>query len=170
MKIMNKKFLFQKYISHALCFALLTCILCGCGTKEDPEIVTFRTELDEFTAAVTQLDTQINNINPTSDNAVNELLSYYDLLDTKFMELAEISVPEEYSDVVRLADKASEYMSEAVSYYHTAFESEYLDMDIITLASSYYEKAFTFVNYIGQVLMGADITFQSDLDNTETTE
>lgn len=167
---LKKKLSVQSLLSVTICLMILIGALSGCGKKENSELKAFQTELDEFTVSIADLDTKINNINPTSDNAVNELLSYYDMLDVEFAELAEIVVPEEYNDVERLADRASEYMSEAVSYYHVAFEGEYLDEDIFNLASSYYEKAFTFVNYIGQVLMGADITFQSDLDNTETTE
>ena len=166
----RKKFTVRSIFSVIACLTLLTGSLTGCGKKENSELKSFQTELDEFTASVAELDTKINSINPTSDNAVNELLSYYDMLDIEFSELAEIPVPEEYSDVERLADSAGKYMSEAVSYYHVAFEGETLDSDIFNLASSYYEKAFTFVNYIGEVLMGADITFQSDLDNTEATE
>lgn len=165
-KIFTARFVF----SVIVCLVLLSGTLAGCGKKENSELTAFQTELDEFMASIADLNTKINNINPTSDNAVNELLSYYDMLDAEFAELAEIPIPEEYSDVERLADSAGKYMSEAVSYYHVAFEGEYLDEDIFNLGSSYYEKAFTFVNYIGQVLMGVDITFQSDLDNTEPTE
>ncbi len=170
MIILRKKHATKKIFSSFFAFLLLAIALCGCGKKTDTELDTFQAELDEFTTSVSELDAKINSINPTSDNAVNELLSYYDLLDTEFQELAAISVPEEYSDVTRLSASASEYMSEAVSYYHIAFESEYLDQDILRRASSYYEKAFEFINYIGQVLLGADITFQSDLENTEPAE
>lgn len=145
------------------CILLSSLLLSGCGKKKDAALETFQAQLDNFTNAVMKLDTDINSINPTSDNAVTQLLSYYDELNIQFAALAAIPVPDEYSDVARLSQKASEYMSQAVAYYHTAFESEFLDQDILDLASSYQKKAFDFVNYIGQVLMGADITFQSDL-------
>lgn len=156
----------QKIIVCLCNILLLSLLLSGCGSKKDQELETFQKQLDDFSAAVLELDSNINGINPTSDDAVTKLLSYYDTLETEFENLAAISVPEEYSDIARLSAKASEYMSEAVSYYHTAFESETLDPDILSLASSYYEKAFEFVNYIGQVLMGADITFQSDTEDS----
>lgn len=156
--------------SYIAIILLLVSLLTGCGQKKDAGIEAFQTQLNDFTAAVTQLDSDINSINPDSDDAVAQLLSYYDSLAAEFETLAAIPVPEKYSDISRLSSKANDYMAEAVSYYHIAFESETLSsqdmMDMITLASSYYEKSFEFVNYIGQVLMGANISFQSDSDTT----
>ena len=158
--------LYKKLCCIALCTAILVSVLSGCG-KPDEALETFQADMNDFTAAIKQLDTDINNINPTSDDAVKQLLAYYDEMEDEFLNLTTIAVPEDYDSIPRLSQKAYDYMVKAISYYHVAFESEPLDQDILNAATAYYEKAFEFVGYIGQVLMGAEITFQSDIDNTE---
>lgn len=150
---------------RAISFLLLIAILSGCGSKKDESVETFRSDIDSFADSILEIDAQINAIDPYADDAVMQLLTYYDALEAEFVSLSELSVPESYADAERLADKASEYMSTAVSYFHAAFEGELLDTEMLSQASVYYEKAFTFVNYIGEVLMGNHITFQSDLNN-----
>lgn len=159
-----------KPLTFLLTIFMLAFLVTGCGHKKDAEIEAFKTQLDDFTTAVMELDTNINSIDPASDDAAAQLLSYYDSLAAEFETLAAIPVPEKYGDIARLSSKANDYMAEAVSYYHIAFESDTLSgqelMDMVNLASSYYEKSFEFVNYIGQVLMGANISFQSDHEDS----
>lgn len=156
-------------LTLTMSFLILMASLTGCGSKKNESVETFRSDIDSFAASILEIDAQINTIDPYTDDAVTQLLTYYDALEAEFVSLSELNIPEDYEDVERLADKASEYMTTAVSYFHTAFESETLDTELLSQASVYYEKAFTFVNYIGEVLMGNHITFQSDL-NSETND
>ncbi len=155
----------SKTLSLMLCLIFLASLTAGCG-KKDEALETFQSDIADFTSAIRELDTDINSINPSSDDAVSELLSYYDSMSEEFAKLASIEVPEDYSTIARLSEKANEYMTKAVSYYHAAFGNEPLDQDILNTASTYYAKSFEFIGYIGQVLMGAEITFQSDLEDS----
>lgn len=48
----------------------------GCG--QDKELDTFKTQINDFCESISQLDTDINNIDATDNNASTELLGYHD--------------------------------------------------------------------------------------------
>lgn len=138
-----------------------TIFLFGCGKKQESgEITVYQQQMSDFQDALSDMNDKINSIDPESENAVSELLSYYDELNQIFLTMNEYEIPEEYSSVQILSDRAYKYMNQAVLYYHTAFESSPLDQNALETANSYYETAITYVNYIGQVFMGATVTIE----------
>ena len=69
-------------------------------------------------------------------------------------ELADLSVPEQYQSIETLADEASKNMTNAVSYFHSAYEGEAFDEQDADVAYQYYTRAMVRIEYIGYVLVG----------------
>ena len=99
-------------------------------------------------------DSSINAIDPESDTAVSELLSLLDSMDKSFSQMASLEVPDGFPGVEQLADEASEYMTEAVSYYHQAFEGEEYDSVLADVAKQNYDRANVRLQYIVSILHG----------------
>lgn len=135
----------------------LTTILCltACGhTNEEKELADFSSSISSFTASIQDANQQINELDVNDANASQELLSILDGLDEKFKELADLSVPEQYQSIETLADEASENMTNAVSYFHSAYEGEAFDEQDADVAYQYYTRAMVRIEYIGYVLVG----------------
>lgn len=135
----------------------LTTVLCltACGhTNEEKELAYFSSSISSFTASIQDANQQINELDVNDANASQELLSILDGLDEKFKELADLSVPEQYQSIETLADEASENMTNAVSYFHSAYEGEAFDEQDADVAYQYYTRAMVRIEYIGYVLVG----------------
>ena len=135
----------------------LTTVLCftACGhTNEEKELADFSSSISSFTASIQDANQQINELDVNDVNASQELLSILDGLDEKFKELADLSVPEQYQSIETLADEASENMTNAVSYFHSAYEGEVFDEQDADVAYQYYTRAMVRIEYIGYVLVG----------------
>jgi len=140
--------------------SVLLPVLTSCGNIPSQETSIYQNDMTDFTNKIIDIGNHINQIDADSDSAVSDLLSYYDEMDAAFFSLTEMNIPEEYSDAEILAERASKYMTQAVFYYHTAFEAETLDDMALETANTYYEQAITYVNYIGEVLLGSHVTFE----------
>ena len=135
----------------------LTTVLCltACGhTYEEKELADFSSSISSFTASIQDANQQINELDVNDANASQELLSILDGLDEKFKELADLSVPEQYQSIETLADEASKNMTNAVSYFHSAYEGEAFDEQDADVAYQYYTRAMVRIEYIGYVLVG----------------
>ena len=135
----------------------LTTVLCltACGhTNEEKGLADFSSSISSFTASIQDANQQINELDVNDANASQELLSILDGLDEKFKELADLSVPEQYQSIETLADEASENMTNAVSYFHSAYEGEAFDEQDADVAYQYYTRAMVRIEYIGYVLVG----------------
>ncbi|MCI9335139.1 MAG: hypothetical protein HFI98_10420, partial [Lachnospiraceae bacterium] len=82
----RKIFLFSLY-------TLFAYTLTGCG-KED-ELENYKANMNQFFENVRVFDASINAIeNPESDQAVSELLTLLDSMDTSFQQMAALEVPD----------------------------------------------------------------------------
>ncbi|MGN0376922.1 MAG: hypothetical protein ACI4ED_04735 [Suilimivivens sp.] len=152
---------------------LLTCftlLLSGCGNEEELEF--YKTNMNQFFENIKVFDSSINSIDPESDTAVTELLSLLDSMDKSFAQMASLEVPEGFPGVEQLADEASEYMTEAVSYYHQAFEGETYDSALADVAKQNYDRANVRVQYIVSILHGdiPEDIFVYDTEDSEVSE
>lgn len=132
-------------------------VLClsGCSeTNTEKELADFSSSISAFTTVIKNVNEQINEIDTSSEDASEQLLEILDELDTEFQELAELAVPEQYKSIESLADEASTNMTNAVSYYHTAYEAENFSEQDAEIAYEYYTRAMTRVQYIGYILVG----------------
>lgn len=126
-------------------------VLAGCGQKEELEI--YKTNMNQFFENIRLIDSSINAIDPNSETSTAELLSLLDSMDTSFAQMAALEVPDGFPGVDELADDASAYMSEAVSYYHQAYEGEY-DASYADVAYQNYEQANIRFQYIVSIIHG----------------
>lgn len=140
-----------------------TCLcLCSCGDNpEEKELAVFSEEITSFAANIKHADEDINTIDTSNASAANDLLLILDQLQVDFETLAELSVPEQFESIEELADDASEYMKNAVSYYHTAYEGDTFSAQDADIAYQYYTRAMKRIEIIGYALTG-DIP---ELDN-----
>lgn len=180
---MNKKNFFN-------IITILTTILCmsGCNSKNniEKELADFSASISSFTSIIKAADEQINAIDTSNPEAPKELLEILDGLDTEFKNLSDLSIPEQYKSIEALADEASANMTNAVSFYHDAYDTGIYDKEAADIAYEYYTRAMTRIQYIGYILVGEipegeNITIQEEMienklldrllhDNEETIE
>lgn len=152
----KKNLIFKKHIRNTVMItSVLSLLLTGCGsTEEEKELADFSSSISDFTSAIQQADSEINELDVSKEDAVEDLLAILDTLDSEFQDLAELSVPEQYHSIESLADEASENMTTAVSYFHSAYEAETFNEQDADIAYQYYTRAMTRIEYIGYVLVG----------------
>ena len=142
-----------RFISFAVCF-LLSFLLTGCG--EDKELTQFKEAFESFCIEVSTLDTAINKIDASDENAEKELLGYIDRLENEFEKLAQLNFPEEFQYLENLSDEASGYMKEAAKAYHTAYEGESFASNYNDYAFENYKRAYRRIQIILAYLHGED--------------
>ena len=98
----------------------------------------------------------LEQIDPSSETAQEELLSGLDELTALTDSLADISVPKRYADagIDELAAQAAEHMQEADSLYHEACSAETFDQERASAAQEHYQRAMKRIHYIGIMLQG----------------
>lgn len=136
----------------AVCVSCLVILLTGCSENE--ELNTYKINMNQFFENVKIYDSSINAIDPESETAVAELLALLDSMEHTFSQMASLEVPEGFPGVEQLADEASEYMTEAVSCYHQAFEGETYNSELADAAKENYDRANLRVQYILSILHG----------------
>ena len=152
MKTDNTNLLFK--IKSALIGCILICYLYLIGCGSNAELDAYKANMNQFFENIQAFDSAINSIDPESETAVTDLLSLLDSMDTNFQQMASLSVPEGFPGVEGLADEASDYMTEAVSYYHQAFEAEPFDTVLADVAKQNYDRANLRIQYIVSILHG----------------
>lgn len=139
----------------------------GCG--EDKELAKYKTQMESFFQDVETIHTAMNSIDPDSDKALDELFTCLDDLDSLFVAMASIEVPDAFSNIEELADEASENMSLAVENYHSAYSTDSYDTYTASTADEYYQRANKRLHYIIDILHG-EIPEGDDIIVTEGTE
>lgn len=127
----------------SLCVIVLTILLLsGCGTSQNlKELQNYRSEMDDFCSSVSSLQSQIDAIDPDSENAQQELLSLLDQLAEVSAKAAEISTPEGYEEAGEMCRRASDYLQEAKGEYHAAFEATPFDTESFQKGLDSYQSA-----------------------------
>jgi len=131
---------------------LTVCLLSGCGKDESLE--KYYSEMSSFSEDINTEFAVLNNIDPSSETAVDEMLTVLDELAVSFQGLADIEVPEEFSANESLADEAADYMREASELYHEAYAESDYHSDIADVAQENYNRAVKRINYISMILQG----------------
>lgn len=141
---------------------LAALLLTACG--EDAALAQFRKKMDAFCTEVSEIDNSINSIDAQSDSATFELLAYLDDLDSAFRSFAQFDFPKEFDYLEELAGESSEYMTEAVKSYRTAYGGEF-DESAAEYAQQNYSRAYKRLQIIISFLHGekpsdADLTIE----------
>ena len=150
-----------------MCFVLLCGILfTGCGEK-DEALEQYQSNMETFFEHVVEYNDNMNAIDVYQEGYVSQMLSYLDGLDAEVAWMAGLEVPEQFAAVESLADEASENMTQAVLYYHMAYEGEEYDANIETAAKEYYDRANLRIQYIitifhGEIPEGEGVTYTEE--------
>lgn len=144
---------------RSLCIICLSVFfLIGCG--KDEALDEYYTNMETFFNDIAEINDNMESIAESIDSSADrdsymeEWFGYLDALDEEVAWMAELEVPEEFSSIESLADQASENMSQAVYYYHLAYEGEEYDADMESAAYEYYDRANTIIQYIITILHG----------------
>ncbi|MDE5590694.1 MAG: hypothetical protein K2J60_16400 [Acetatifactor sp.] len=129
-----------------------TVMLTACG--EDPELVQFRKNVDDFCNKISEIDNGMNNIDAQADGAVAEFLGYLDELDLLFQSFANLDFPEEFDYLEATADEASQYMTTAVESYHEAYSNGSYNEYTADYAYGNYSRAYKRIQIIISFLHG----------------
>jgi len=154
MEIVLKKCRF-KIVNIVLClsFSMMFSFLTGCGEKEDSDLASYKESMSVFYDKLSEYNNSINNINPDSESAKEELLGYLDEMNETYKAMGKLEVPNEFSGIAELAVEAADYMQMANEHYHKAYDNEF-DEDSESLASQYYKRANDRAFVMLQVLHG----------------
>lgn len=142
----------SKYRIASLLFGIMLLLLTGCG--KDAELESYKANMNQFFENIKIFDSSINAIDPNSETATTDLLALLDSMNTSFSQMASLKVPDGFPGVAELALEASEYMSEAVSYYHQAYEAEPYDAALEDIARQNYDRANVRLQYIVSIIHG----------------
>ncbi len=130
----------------------ITIFMTGC--KSNPELDTYKANMEQFFENIKVFDSAINSIDPLSENASADLLDILDSMETSFSQMASLEVPDNFPGVEDLADEASSYMTEAVSCYHQAFDGNSYNASMADVAKQNYDRANVRIQYIVSILHG----------------
>lgn len=126
--------------------------LTACG--EDSELTQFRKSVDDFCDKISEIDSDMNNIDAEADGAVSEFLGYLDELDLVFQSFAKLDFPEEFDYLEATADEASQYMTTAVESYHEAYSNGSYNEYTAEYAYGNYSRAYKRIQIIISFLHG----------------
>lgn len=135
---------------QALILAACALLLTGC--EENQELNIFHDEMDEFYHSLSVSVNALENIDISSETAVDEILVQLDTMTALFDDLAAIEVPELFDNVEEPADEAAEYMTQANALYHEAYADGGYDDAVAEAAMESYSRAMQRVNYIAILL------------------
>ena len=145
--------MFKKKFLIIPLFLVLT--LSACSTVEPiEEYETYRNSMDNFFESVEKLDTQINALDPESENALEELFLLMDSLEKQFKYLSEITVPDNYKATEELACEAYDYMVQANEYFKESFSENSYNEYTLEAGFECYERANKRMHYIIDILNG----------------
>lgn len=142
----------KKKVRMLIAAVFATVLLTACG--EDPELVQFRKNVDDFCNKISEIDSGMNSINAEADGAVTEFLGYLDELDLIFQSFAKLDFPEEFDYLEATADEASQYMSTAVESYHEAYSNGSYNEYTAEYAYGNYSRAYKRIQIIISFLHG----------------
>lgn len=162
----------MKKLNVKLPILLFVLLVAATGCGDNAELENYKANMNQFFENVRIFDSSINSIDPNDENAPAELLPLLDSMNTSFEQMAALEVPNGFPGVDELADEASRYMSEAVSYYHQAYDGEDFDAIAAEMAYHNYECANVRLQYIVSILHGniPEEIFTYDEEDTESGE
>jgi len=148
----------KKNFISLICLCLFcSLLLSGCG-KKSQELKTYKDSMETFCKNISYLNQEINAVDPSSATSTKELLGYLDSLKDQFSQMAALTVPAEFPNIPNFASDASENMTNAVTYYHKAYESTPFNQNYANAANEYYSRANERLKYILEALHGETVS------------
>lgn len=143
-------------------------LLSGCGSK-DSEQTSYKDNMDTFFNEVSQINTNINNIDTSIEGYEDELISQLYKLDSKINEMSGYEVPDSFPYVQQLSMNASSNMDKALMYYREALNGEVYNKDSVDIAYQYYSEANNNLHYILRILHGESYEDIKEKEGSSTT-
>lgn len=144
----------------------LLLLLTGCG-KKDEALEEYQTNMETFFEHIVEINDNMNAVDVSQGDYVSQMLGLLDALDAEVAWMAQLEVPDEFSAVESLADEASENMTQAVLFYHMAYDNGEYDENVEGAAKEYYDRANLRIQYIitllhGDVPQGEGLTYTEE--------
>ncbi len=156
---------FFRKTASALCLAATLVLTCACGNMpDDAALSTYKANMEQFFENVNTIDQAINNLDTEAEGAPEKLLEYLDALDLTVSQMAALEVPEGFDGVSEYAKDASDCMSQAVSYFHDAYEGEF-NASYADAAFQYYTRANKDLKKIVKILHGEGSNDDNDAED-----
>lgn len=136
---------------------LTAALLTVSGCSGDPALTAYEEELNQFYENFSAQTAQLENINPSSGQATDELLAALHSLSDLTGQFARIEVPDSYKEagVSDLAASAADHMAEAEAlYYDACRDGKSFDSRIADAACTHYLRAMQQINHIAVMLQG----------------
>lgn len=146
---------YHKKLTMLLVLGTLCITLSGCGeSKTSNELKEYRTQMETILGNISEINSNMNDIDESSEAAVEELLSYLDSLEGEFASMAELTAPSQFSSIDELADQAYDNMVTTNEMYHEAFSNSSYNEYVAEAALEYYERVNKRLQIIIQLLHG----------------
>ena len=127
----------------SLLLLLMLCLLAftGCGKKQSKEEKEYLAELSVFFEELSHYDAKLSAIDPSGEDAEEELLKTIDEMAAASARVAELTAPSSYEEVSSCAVRLSLEMQKAKDNYHRAFEGASFQEKSYDAGNEAYEKA-----------------------------
>ena len=134
-------------------------LIAGCGKpKQDTKALKeYEQNMTVFFNDLVKIDQEINAIDPESDTAIKDLFKEFDALQTKFVYLADVSVPNDliyWESISSLAVEGKDYMIQANDYLKQSFTETSYNPNYLEAAMESYRRANKRVQYIISLIHG----------------
>lgn len=126
--------------------------LCGCG--KDKKLEAYSNEVVQFNTTISNIIASMDSIDTSKEDADEKLLNCLDSMATEFERFSLVEVPSNFSNVQDLAVEGSNYMKEAVKFYHEVFEAEEYEQNKMDVANENYDRAMNRISCISSLLTG----------------
>lgn len=146
-----------------LCAALVLSLSMGLtacsGAGAGKEVSEYKKDVETFYNTLVDVDKEINDIDPSSQEAMDKLFEEFDKLQSSYSQMAELTVPtkdvpEAFAYISDLADEASSYMTQANEYLKQSFDDSSYNENTLKAALECYNRANKRAVYIVSLLNG----------------
>ncbi len=146
---------------YKLLAAALFCALClsGCQKSNEDEVAlaSFSSSVEDFTNYMKDAEEKINTLDVSKKESVDELLSILDGMNDKIAAFSKIAPPTQYTGILEPLETASDHMSSAASYFHSAYESEVYNENDASVAYQHYQISMKWIRIAGYIIAGDEI-------------
>jgi len=152
---MRKHTLCAALLVLTLSFGLTACSASGAGK----EVSEYKKSVETFYDTLVDIDSEINEIDASSQEAIDKLFEEFDKLQTNYATMAELNVPtknvpDTFAYIPDLADEASTYMAQANDYLKQSFSDSSYNENTLKAALECYNRANKRALYIVSLLNG----------------
>ena len=150
----------RKHVLSAVLLLSLSMTLTACSaTGAGKEVSDYKKSVETFYDTLVEIDGEINEIDPSSQEAIDKLFEEFDKLEANYSQMAELKVPtkdvpETFAYISDLADEASTYMTQANEYLKQSFDDSSYNENTLKAALECYNRANKRANYIVSLLNG----------------